>query len=181
MMTIKKSYLILVFAVAVFISCNEQTLEKDVVFNEALGENYTGVLHELRKDFEFKLKDDYPELSIVEAYQQLLVDFADNPKKDESNMLTYKSKKTDLLFAESGFKNDLYYKEKSQDRINNLGLYMKALYKIGAEDTLIRAYHEFKQNAGIRTAHFFSKGFLTYNPNFNKEVHRIIVVMEFTY
>ena len=58
---------------------------------------------------------------------------------------------------------------------------MKALYKVGQNDSLVYDYHNIKETVAISSAHFICKGFLTYNPDFNNEIYKKIIVMEFTY
>lgn len=163
------------------LGCKTQPNDDVMLFNKTLGTNYANVLNNLTVDFEIKLKEAYPHLTINESYNQLLIDFANDPDKDESEMLSYKTEKVEKLFIESGFKNDHYYKEGAYTYINNLGNYMKALYKIGQNDSLVHNYHNMKQNAGKRSAHFICKGVLTYKPDFDNEIYKKIIVMEFTY
>ena len=175
----QKYYLILILILT--FSCSQKQSDKRITeFEKVLGERQTKALDLLVSDFEKNLAKIYPNLSIEEGYRQYLIDIKSD-KITDWKKFEFQSKKTHEEYYKSGLRNEIYDKDTTSLKENNLGNYMTALYKIKDSDSLIKKYWEKREAAGIMQNTLIVDGLLSSEPDFNNYFHKRIVVAEFSF
>ena len=159
----------------IFICCKNNHQNDIKLLYKTVGEHNTIILEQLVGEFETYLQTKYPKNKIIDvSYTQYLKAIASGTTTLEPFMSTkiHKQFIASELFYEKN-RNSLVFKHDS--------LYMSALSIIAAQDPVVNEYYKVKQKAGLLQNTVFSNGFLKTNPNFNNKIHRLIVVLEFSY
>ncbi|WP_179377238.1 hypothetical protein [Winogradskyella wichelsiae] len=175
----RKFYLILVLILS--FSCSQKQSDIRITeFEKVLGERQTKALNLLVSDFEKNLAKIYPNLTIDKGYRQYLIDIKSDTITDWKKF-DFQSKKTNSEFYKSGLRNEIYDKDTTELKANNLGKYMNALYSIKDTDSLIKKYWDKKEAIGIMQNSIFVDGFLYSNPDFKDYFHKRIAIIEFSF
>ncbi|SFJ33780.1 hypothetical protein SAMN05443431_106164 [Olleya namhaensis] len=189
-MIVFKTYKIqIVLLFLLTLGCSKTISEKRVaIFEDILGERQVASLNALVLDFENNLTKMYPDLSVDIAYKKYLIDLLsiqiEDPKKFE-----FQSNKTNKEFHESGLWDEVYrYSNLSESKdstkileANNIGKYMKALYKIKGDDSFITNYWNRREAAGLMPNELAVLGLINLRSDYTDYFHRRILVLEFSF
>ena len=197
-------------AFVLLLACKQKNTNPNISqFQRELGQENIAMIDLLVEEFEDHLRINYPKLSLSNAYSQFLKDIGDKYTANDSILLTYQSEKTRLLFRNSTLYNELYVKvpldqkfegvveltplppylddkvtariSDSVIRVNTIGKYMRALFVIKDQDSLVKKYYEVREASGLISNDRFARGILSYSPNFEDYIHKRIVVLENTF
>lgn len=178
------------FFILLILSCQKQTSQDILKFEEILGERKIEALNLLVSDFEDNLEKVYPDLSQQLAYEQYMKDLID-PKENNWEKFDFQTDETHKEFINSGLRDEIYTKSKEYDLeredsiigldVNQMGKYMQALFNVRESDSLVYGYWDKRRAGGLMQNELIANGILYYKPNFNNYLHKRIVVVEFSF